>query len=95
MKKSLMLLVTGLLMLNISTLSFAERINKSAGSVSRIIQGQVVSIDKAKNRFVIKDDDDGKEVTIQAWASDIAKLSESDHVKVTLPQFGNLATRVR
>ena len=95
MKKSLILLVVGLLMLNFSTLSFAERFNKSGGIVSRIIEGQIVSIDKAKNQFVVKDDDDGREVTIQAWASDIAKLSQSAHVKITLPQFSNLATTVR
>ena len=55
----------------------------------------MVSIDKTRNQFVVKDDDDGREVTIQTWASDIAKLSQGGHVKVTLPQFGNLATRVR
>lgn len=95
MKKLLILLVLGLSMLNFSTFSFAERINKSGGTVSRIIKGQVVSIDKVKNRFVIKDEDDGKEITIQAWASDIVKLSQDAQVKVTLPQYGNLATSVK
>lgn len=95
MKKSLILLIMGLSILNFSTFSYAERYNKFGGTVTRIIEGQVFSIDKARNRFVVKDDDDGKEVTIQAWASDIAKLSESAHVKVTLPQFGNIATSVR
>lgn len=93
MKRTIIMI--SLFVLSFAVPSFAERFNKSGGSVTRIIEGQVISIDTTKNRFVVKDNDDGRQVTIQARASDIAKLSEDAHVKVTLPQFGNIATRVK
>ena len=95
MKKTIMSIMIALFLLNISSFSFAASYGKSMGASNMVVEGTIVSVDKAKNQFTIKDDDDGREVTIQAWASDIAKLSQSAHVKVTLSQFSNRATTIR
>ena len=94
MKNYIMIPLIALFLLGISSSGFAASYGKSAGASYMVVEGTITSIDKAKNLFVIKDKDDGKAYGLSALASQTASLNQGDHVKVTVPLPGSLASKV-
>jgi hypothetical protein len=54
------------------------------GSSAGTIMGKIVSIDKAKNSVVVKDDETKTDKTIMVEAKDIKKLKKGKLVKIVL-----------
>ena len=94
MKKSILGVMIALFLVSISSLSFAASYGKSAGASYMIVEGTIVSIDKAKHLFAIKDKDDGTIYGLSAWPSDMDSLNQGDNVKVTVPLPGSLVSRI-
>ena len=94
MKKSTMITLMTLLSVSLATTSFAEMYQKSLGVTYKIIVGIVVSVDKAKNWIVIKDNETGKQTYVKVDPDTIASLNEGQSIRVTLPQSGNLALKI-
>ena len=94
MKKFTICSGIALAILAFSQLSFAYTYNKSVSGNYVVIEGSIVSVDKTKHLFVIKDKDDGKTYGLSAFASQIASLNQGDNVKVTVPYPGNLVSRI-
>ncbi len=90
----MMIIFMTLLSVSLITPIFAEMYQKSLGVTYKIIAGSVVSVDKVKNYFVVKDSETGKQTTVKTDAATIASLTEGQVVRVTLPQSGNLAIKV-
>ena len=95
MKKGIIITSVVLSLFIISLPSFAATYGKSVGTNYMVIEGTIVSIDKAKSIFVIKDKDDGKAYGLSAWGSDIANLSQGDSVRVTVPLPGHMASKIK
>jgi len=94
MNRKIIMSVMALVVLSLTTLSFAETYQKSLWATSIIITGTVVSVDTAKNNFVVEDRETGKQKVVYADANTVASLHAGDPVRVILPQVGNLAIRV-
>ncbi|MCA9399434.1 MAG: hypothetical protein KC618_06770 [Candidatus Omnitrophica bacterium] len=95
MKKSIIMLMAAISLIAISSQAFAARYDKRAGKGYKIVTGTIVSINKTKHLFAIKDDDDGKVYGFMAWASDLASLNEGAHVTVTTEHPGAIALSIR
>lgn len=93
MKKSIITVIV-LSILSIAPLSFAANYGKSMGASYMVVEGTIVSIDKAKNVFVVKDKDDGKTYGLLAWVVDISSFNQGDHVKVTVPLPGGIVSAI-
>jgi hypothetical protein len=59
-----------------------------------VVEGTIVSINKAKNVFAVKDKDDGKVYGLLAWVVDISSYNQGDNVKVTVPLPGGIASKI-
>ena len=94
MKNYLITAIITLSLLGVSSSGFAASYGKSGGASYLVIEGTIVSIDKTKNLFVIKDKDDGRTYGLSAFTSQIASLNQGDHVKVTVPLPGSLVSRI-
>jgi len=94
MNKKIIMAVMALVVLSLTTSSFAETYQKSLGVTSIIITGTVASVDTARNNFVVKDRETGKQKVVYADGNTVASLNAGDPVRVILPQVGNLAIRV-
>ena len=92
MKKFTIFSILVLTILTLPLTAFAASFNKSAGASYMVIEGTIVSIDKANNRFLIKDNDDGKTYGLSTWS--VQSLNQGDHVKVTVPYPGNLVSKI-
>ena len=75
--------------------SFAARMDKSLGAISSVIEGKIISVDAAKNKFILKDNDDGREKTLFASARDMDSLVESATVEVTVSLGSNFASQIK
>lgn len=95
MKKSIIMLMAVIALVAVSSQSFAARYDKRGGVSYQITSGTVVSIDKTKNLFAVKDDDDGRTYGFMAWASDLASLNQGAHVTVTTEKPGAIALSIR
>ena len=95
MKKFTFFSIIALTILALTPMSFAASYGKSMGSSYMVIEGTIVSIDKAKHLFTIKDKDDGRTYGLSAFESDIASLNQGDNVKVTVPSPGQLVSKIR
>ncbi len=73
---------------------FAATCEKNGGSSYMRIKGTIESIDKRKLYFVIKDKDDGRRWGLNAWSADLDSLNQGDHVEVSVPWPGQLASRI-
>jgi len=90
MKKLVAGLMALLVMVCVTSASFAA--NKpskdpaavTAAESSNTIMGKIVSIDKAKNAVVIKDQESKSDKTVMVEAKDIGKLKKGELVKVVL-----------
>lgn len=89
------MLTVAISLIAMSSQAFAARYDRRAGKYYQIVSGDIVSIDKAKNRFAVKDEADGKVYGFMAWASDLASLSEGAHVTVTTEPPGTTALSTR
>ena len=89
------MLTVAISLIAISSQAFAARYDKRAGVGYQITTGTIVSINKSKTLFAIKDDDDGKIYGFMAWASDLANLNEGAHVTVTTEHPGAIALSIR
>ena len=92
MKKSIIALLIVLSLFSISSLSFAVSFGKSMGIGYMVVEGTVVSVDKTKNIFAVKDRDDGKIYGLSAF--DVTSLNKGDNVTVTVPLPGSLASKI-
>lgn len=88
------MLIAAISVVTFSSQTFAARFDKRAGGSYQITAGTVVSINKTKNLFTLKDSDDGKVYGFMARASDIASLNEGDHIVVTTALPGALALKI-
>ncbi len=94
MKKAIITAVIAVSMLGLTASSFAATYTKIAGASYVVVDGQVVSVNP-KGWFVIQDKDGGAQRTVYAFAKDLDSLSAGDHVRVTLPQPGSLASKIQ
>ncbi len=92
MKRPILTTIIALSVFSISSLSFAASYGKTAGAGYMVVDGTIVSINKAKHLFAIKDKDDGKVHGLSAL--DIASLNQGDNVRVTVPLPGSLASKI-
>lgn len=83
MKKGIITAVVVLSMLGISSMSFARLDRKQGGIAYFIVAGQIVSVDKSKHSFSVKDGEDGRTYHFTASQSDIESLMEGSSVRVT------------
>ena len=93
MKKLTILPILVLTILTFSQISWAASYQKFLGASNMVIQGTIVSVDPAKNLFVIKDEDDGTTYALISFA-DLSSLKTGDHVQTTVPHPGNLASQI-
>jgi len=94
MKKSILLTGVILLLLSLTTVSYAAHFTKSAGVSYKVIEGQVLSVNQAKGTFVVQDKDDGIRTTAYAASGQMVSLGSGDAVKVTLSRPGNRVTKI-
>ena len=94
MKNKIMIASVALLIVGVSTLSFAETFEKRMGVTYTMIAGQIQSVDEAKNFIIVKDASTGLEKTVYVYPMLTASLKTGDNVKVTLGQGSNLALGV-
>ena len=94
MKNKIIVAVLALTIFGIAPMSFAATYGKSAGASYMVVEGTIVSIDKAKKLFAIKDRDDRKVYGLLAWVVDISSLNQGDNVKVTVPLPGGLVSKI-
>ena len=94
MKNKIIISGLALVMLGIAPMGFAASFGKSGGQPYMVVEGTVVSVNKAKNIFAIKDRDDGKTYGLSAFASDIASLNQGGNARVTVPLPGSLASKI-
>ncbi len=94
MKRSIILLMAAISLITISSQAFAARYDRIAGVGYQITDGTIVSIDKTKNLFAVRDSEDGKVYGFMARDSQIASLNQGDHVVVTTEKPGALALKI-
>lgn len=95
MKNLTMFLIIALTMLTLTPMGFAAKRGKSLGVSNAVIDGTVVSIDKEKHLFSIKDKDDNTIYGLTAFALDITSLNKGDSVKVTVSMPGNVVSSIK
>ena len=94
MKKTLLITLVSLSAFVFAAVSFAETHYKSGGATYCLIEGKIISVDKAKDFFVVQDKDTKERTTVKAYDDVIASLNEGDNVGVTLAVGSNLALKV-
>lgn len=92
MKKPILTTIIAVSVLSISSLSFAASYGKTMGASHMVVDGTIVSIDKAKNIFAIQDKEDGKIHGLSAL--DLSSLNKGDNVRVTVPLPGSVASKI-
>lgn len=95
MKNLIIASIAAVSLMTISSQAFAAQYNKHLGVGYRVVEGTIVSVNKEKNLFAVKDKDDTTVYGFMAWASDLASLSEGGHVVVTAEKPGAVALSIR
>ena len=97
MKKILMVLVAGLVMISFSAVGFAAEGAKAPAPKAKaeVIKGEIVSIDAAKNEIVIKEKKTNAEKKIVVDPKEISTLKQGDMVKVILKAGTNTAEKIK
>lgn len=92
MRKNILMGVITLLLCSIPSLGFTATYGKSLGERYMVVEGTIVSVDKAKNTFAIKDKADGKIYKLSARG--VGSLNQGDYVSATVPLPGKLASKI-
>ena len=97
MKKILMVLVAGLVMISFSVVGFAAEGAKAPAPKAKaeVIKGEIVSIDAAKNEVVIKEKKTNAEKKVVVDPKEISTLKQGDMVKVILNEGTNTAKKIK
>jgi uncharacterized protein YgiM (DUF1202 family) len=97
MKKLLMVLVAGLVMISFSAAGFAaEEATAQAPKVkAEVVKGEIVSIDAAKNEITIKEKKTNAEKKVAVDPKEISTLKQGDKVKVILKEGTNTAEKIK
>ena len=74
--------------------AFAETYSKSGGASYRTVKGEIVALDAAKGTFLIKDEDNGKNVAVAAFKDALNSLNVGDQVSVTMSQGSSVASQI-
>lgn len=97
MKKLMMVLVAGLVMISFSAVGFAAEEAKAPAPKAKaeVVKGEIVSIDAAKNEVVIKEKKTNAEKKVVVDPKEIATLKQGDKVKVILKEGTNTAEKIK
>jgi len=97
MKKLMMVLVAGLVMISFSVVGFAAEEAKTHAPKAKaeVVKGEIVSIDAAKNEIVIKEKKTNAEKKIVVDPKEIATLKQGEMVKVILKAGTNTAEKIK
>jgi hypothetical protein len=97
MKKLLMVLVAGLVMISFSAVGFAaEEATAQAPKVkAEVVKGEIVSLDAAKNEITIKEKKTNAEKKVVVDPKEISTLKQGDKVKVILKEGTNTAEKIK
>ena len=97
MKKLLMVLAAGLLMISFSAVGFAaeETTAQTPKAKAEVVKGEIVSIDAAKNEITIKEKKTSAEKNVVVDPKEIATLKQGDQVKVILKTGTNTAEKIK
>jgi len=97
MKKLLVLLVAGLVVISFSAAGFAaEEAKTQAPKVkAEVVKGVIISIDAAKNEITIKEKKTNAEKSVVVDPKEISTLKQGDRVKVILKEGTNTAEKIK
>ena len=97
MKKLLMVLVAGLVMISFSAVGFAaeETTFQTPKAKAEVVKGEIVSIDAAKNEITIKEKKTSAEKKVAVDPKEISTLKQGDKVKVILKEGTNTAEKIK
>ena len=99
MRKTIVLLVSLLLLCSFSTLSFAQKSHvktaKKTESNMETIKGSVISIDTTKNEIVVRDEKTSTDKTISVNSKIAASLKVGEVVKAKVNSVTNIAESVK
>jgi len=99
MRKTIVLLVSLLLLCSFSTLSFAQKAHvkaaKKTESNIKTIRGSVVSIDNVKNEIVVRDEKTSTDKTISVNSKIASSLKVGEAVKAKVNSATNIAESVK
>ena len=97
MKKLMMVLVAGLVMISFSAVGFAaeEAKTQAPKAKAEVVKGEIVSIDAAKNEIVVKEKKANAEKKIAVDPKEISTLKQGDMVKVILKAGTNTAEKIK
>jgi hypothetical protein len=97
MKKLLMVLVAGLVMISFSAVGFAaeEAKTQAPKAKAEVVKGEIVSIDAAKNEITIKEKKTNAEKKVVVDPKEISALKQGDRVKVILKEGTNTAEKIK
>jgi hypothetical protein len=97
MKKLLMVLVAGLVMISFSAVGFAaeEAKTQAPKAKAEVVKGEIVSIDAAKNEITIKEKKTNAEKNVVVDPKEISILKQGDKVKVILKEGTNIAEKIK
>ena len=97
MKKILMVLVAGLVMISFSAVGFAAEEAKAPAPKAKaeVVKGEIVSIDAAKNEIVIKEKKTNAEKKVVVDPKEISTLKQGEMVKVILKAGTNTAEKIK
>ncbi|MCX5902131.1 MAG: hypothetical protein NTV89_01390 [Proteobacteria bacterium] len=97
MKKLMMVLVAGLVMISFSAVGFAaeEAKTQAPKAKAEVVKGEIVSIDAAKNEIVIKEKKTNAEKKIVVDPKEISTLKQGEMVKVILKAGTNTAEKIK
>jgi hypothetical protein len=97
MKKLLMVLVAGLVMISFSAVGFAaeEAKTQTPKAKAEVVKGEIVSIDAAKNEITIKEKKTNAEKKIVVDPKEISALKQGEMVKVILKTGTNTAEKIK
>ena len=97
MKKLLMVLVAGLVMISFSAVGFAaeEATSQAPKAKAEVVKGEIVTIDAAKNEITIKEKKTSAEKKVAVDPKEISTLKQGDKVKVILKEGTNTAEKIK
>jgi len=97
MKKLMMVLVAGLVMISFSAVGFAaeEAKTQAPKAKAEVVKGEIVSIDAAKNEIVIKEKKTNAEKKVVVDPKEISTLKQGEMVKVILKAGTNTAEKIK
>lgn len=94
MRTNITITMFALLLLFVSSSSFAATYSKNLGFRYAVVAGSIVSVDQTKRVFAIKDHDDGRVYRLSAGSSDITSLVQGENARVTLSLPGNAVSKI-